>query len=96
MPPEIEKMFVKPEVSNQIARNLSSALTPVIERHVKETVANTLVPVYQARTTQMHQDLSHEIRTEIAGLKQEVISWQNDSFRKQEVCFLVLFVGIRH
>ena len=85
MPPEIEKMFIKPEVSNKIAHNLSLSLTPVIERHVKETVAKTLLPAYQAQTSAMHQDLSREIRSEVANLKKEIITWQSDAFRTQEV-----------
>lgn len=81
MPPEIEKMFIKPEVSNQIARNLSNALTPVIEHHVKDTVAKTLIPASSA----ICQDLSREIHGEITNLKKDVINWQSEAFRGQEV-----------
>ena len=80
-------MFIKPEVSNQIARNLSSSLTPVIERHVKEVVAKTLLPAYQAQTSSMHQELSNHIRSEVSNLKKDIISWQSDAFRTQEVGF---------
>ena len=85
MPPEIEKMFIKPEVSNQIARNLSSSLTPVIERHVKEVVAKTLIPTFQAETSAMCQGLSREIHAEVTNLKKDIISWQTDALRSQEV-----------
>ena len=85
MPPEIEKMFIKPEVSNQIARNLSNSLTPVIERHVKDVVGKTLLPAYQAQTSAMHQELSREIHAEMTSLKKDVINWQSEAFRTQEV-----------
>lgn len=85
MPPEIEKMFIKPEMSNQIARNLSNSLTPVIEHHVKDTVAKTLIPAYQAQSSVLHQDLTREIRTEITNLKKDVINWQSEALRGQEV-----------
>lgn len=53
----IEKMFVKPKVSNQIARDLSQSLT----HRVKETVTKTLLPVQQAQTSAMYQDSSRGI-----------------------------------
>ncbi|KAL5511726.1 hypothetical protein ACEPAH_4944 [Sanghuangporus vaninii] len=84
MPPEIEKMFIRPEVSNQIARNLSSSLTPVIERHVKDIVAKTLLPAYQAQTSAMHQELLREIHAEMASLKKDVLNWQSEAFQTQQ------------
>ena len=78
-------MFIKPEVSNQIARNLSASITPVIERHVKEAVTKTLLPAYQAQTSAMHQDLSSQLRSEVSNLKKDIISWQSDALRTQEV-----------
>ncbi|KAH8107309.1 hypothetical protein DFH11DRAFT_1691777 [Phellopilus nigrolimitatus] len=63
LPPEVERMFIKPDVSNQITRNLSNSLSPVIERQ------KTLIPAYQAQSSAMHQDISREIRTEITSLK---------------------------
>lgn len=88
MPPEIEKMFIKPEVTNQIARNLSNSLTPVIEHHVKDIVAKTLLPAYQAQASALHQELSREIHAEMASLKKDVLSWQSEAFRTQEVCLI--------
>lgn len=84
MPPEIEKMFIKPELANRIALNMSNSLVPAIERHVKETVAKTLIPAFQAQSSVMHQDLSREIRSEITNLKKEMINWQSEAFRNQE------------
>ena len=88
LPPEIEKMLFKPEISSQIARNLSNNLTPFIERYVKEAISKTLVPAFQAQSTTMHQELSREIHSEIVNLKKEVIQWQSDALRTQEVSFL--------
>lgn len=85
LPPEIEKMLLKPEICNQIARNLSNNLTPFIERYVKEAMTKTLIPAYQAQSSAMHQEISREIRNEIMSLKKEVISWQSEALRSQEV-----------
>jgi hypothetical protein len=85
LPPEIEKMLLKPELSNQIARTLSNNLSPFIERYVKEAVSKTLVPAFQAQTTVMHQELAREMQNEIMGLKKDVISWQTEALRSQEV-----------
>jgi len=84
LPPEIEKILVKPEISNQIARNLCTAVTPFIERNVKDSITKILLPAYQAQSSAMHQELSREIHTEITNLKKEVISWQTEALRGQE------------
>ena len=78
-------MLLRPEISTQIARNVSSAVSPVIERQVKETVGKNLLQTYQQQSTIMHQELSREIHNEIMGLKQDVKSWQDAAFRSQEV-----------
>jgi len=82
--PELEKVLIKPEVASQIARNLASAISPFVERNVKDVITKTLIPAYQAQSQAMHQDLSHEIRSEITNLKKEVIAWQTDALRGQE------------
>ncbi|KZT69035.1 hypothetical protein DAEQUDRAFT_757242 [Daedalea quercina L-15889] len=84
LPTEIERMLLRPEVSNQIARNVSNAVTPVVERQVKETVSKNLLQAYQQQSGLMHQELSREIRNEIMGLKQDVKNWQDAAFRTQE------------
>ena len=78
-------MLIKPDVANQIARNLTNSLIPAIERHVKEAVSKTLLPAYQAQSSVMHQELSREIHAEISSLKKDVINWQSEALRGQEV-----------
>lgn len=36
----------------------------------------------------MHQELSREIHAEILNLKKEVITWQSEALRGQEVSYL--------
>lgn len=80
-------MLLRPEISTQIARNVSSAITPVVERQVKEIVGKNFLQTYQQQSSVMHQELSREIHNEILGLKQDVKSWQDTAFRSQEVSY---------
>lgn len=83
-------MLIKPEVANQIARNLANAVSPFVERSVKEVISKTLIPAYQAQSQAMHQDLSREIRSEITNLRKDVIAWQTDALRGQEVRLIMI------
>ena len=85
LPGEIEKMLIKPEISGQLTRNITANLTPIVERYVKETISKTLIPAYQAQSSAMHQDLQREIRSEVMGLKKEILTWQTEALRTQEV-----------
>lgn len=67
-------------MANQVARAFSTTVTPVIERQVKESISKNLIP-----SSTMHQELSREIRSEILGLKKEVLAWQSEALRGQEV-----------
>ena len=78
-------MLIKPDIANQIARNLANSVSPFVERHVKEVIAKTLVPAVQQHSSAMHQEISREIRTEITNMKKEVLAWQSDALRGQEV-----------
>ena len=80
LPNEIERVLIRPEMANQVARAFSASVTPVIERQVKESISKNLIP-----SSAMHQELSREIRSEILNLKKEVLAWQNDALRGQEV-----------
>ncbi|RPD65999.1 hypothetical protein L226DRAFT_550158 [Lentinus tigrinus ALCF2SS1-7] len=79
LPNEIERVLIRPEMANQIARAFSTSVTPVIERQVKESISKNLIP-----SSAMHQELSREIRSEILNLKKEVLAWQSDALRGQE------------
>ena len=85
MPVEIERLLLRPDVSSHVARTFSSAVTPVIEKHVKDAITNTLIPAYTQISSSMHQELSREIHSEILNLKKEVITWQSEALRGQEV-----------
>lgn len=76
---------MRPEVSNHIARTFSAAITPLVERQVKETITKSLIPAYTQQSSAMHQELTREIHSEILNLKKEVITWQSDALRTQEV-----------
>ena len=57
----------------------------MIERQVKETITKSLIPAYTQQSSAMHQELSREIHAEILNLKKEVITWQSEALRGQEV-----------
>lgn len=82
LPNEIERVLIRPEMANQVARAFSTTVTPVIERQVKETISKNLIP-----SSALHQELSREIRTEMLNLKKEILAWQNETVRGQEVSF---------
>jgi len=82
---EVERLLLRPDVSNHVARTFSAAITPQIEKHVKDVISNTLIPAYTQISSSMHQELSREIHSEILSLKKEVITWQSEALRGQEV-----------
>ncbi|KDQ13159.1 hypothetical protein BOTBODRAFT_175764 [Botryobasidium botryosum FD-172 SS1] len=84
LPNEIERLLLRPDVSNHIARTLSSAVTPQVERHVKDAINKNLIPAYTQATTAMHQELSREIHAEILNLRKEVVTWQADAVKNTE------------
>lgn len=56
-----------------------------MERHVKDAISKTFMPVYQQQSSNMHQDLMHEVRGDLHKLKTDLTSWQNEALRAQEV-----------
>ncbi|KAJ6606531.1 hypothetical protein DFH09DRAFT_1299762 [Mycena vulgaris] len=84
LPVEIEKLLLRPDVSAHFAQMLSSNLTPLIDRHVKDTVNKSLLPVFSQQSSTMHQELIREVRAEIHGVKAELTAWQGEAFRSQE------------
>ncbi|KAI0256476.1 hypothetical protein BJV78DRAFT_1164626 [Lactifluus subvellereus] len=95
LPSEIERLLLRPDVSNHVARTFSSAITPIIERHVKEAINKTLIPAYTAQSSSMHQELSREIHAEMLNIKKEVIAWQSDALRGQESMIRELEQSVR-
>jgi hypothetical protein len=84
LPLEIEKLLLRPDVSNHFASILSTNLNPLIERYVKDTVSKTFVPAYSQQTSAMHQDILREMRTEILNVKKDSMTWQTEAARSQE------------
>lgn len=85
LPVEIEKLLLRPDVSNNVARTFSSAITPLIERNVKETIHKTLVPAYMEATTALQQETVHEIMDQVAQIKKEISNWQTESMKGTHV-----------
>ncbi|KAF8654218.1 hypothetical protein AX16_003742 [Volvariella volvacea WC 439] len=84
LPVEIEKLILRHDISGHFAHLLTSNLTPLIERQIKDSVAKSLVSVYSQQTTAMHQDLLREVRSELHNIKTELTAWQNEAFRTHE------------
>lgn len=92
LPVEIEKLLLRPDISNHFAHILSSNLTPLIERNIKEAVNKTFLPVYSQQSSVMHQEVLRELHAEIHSVKAELTSWQSDAFRSQEVPIFLAIV----
>ncbi|KIJ37730.1 hypothetical protein M422DRAFT_33619 [Sphaerobolus stellatus SS14] len=84
LPLEIERLLLRPDVANHVARTFSASVTPLVEKHVMDVISNTLIPAYKQISTGMHQELSREIRSEIISLKKEIVTWQSEALRGQE------------
>ena len=51
LPNEIERLLLRPDVSNHIARTFSGAVTPLVEKHVKDAITKTLIPAYSQQSS---------------------------------------------
>ncbi|CAE6515628.1 unnamed protein product [Rhizoctonia solani] len=96
LPNEIERLLLRPDVSNHVARTFSQAVTPLIERHVREAINTTLIPAYQQSNAAMHQELTHEIHSEILSLKKEIITWQGEALKNSEATIRDMEISIRN
>ncbi|RDB21329.1 Uncharacterized protein C20G4.08 [Hypsizygus marmoreus] len=84
LPGELEKLLFRADITSHFAHVLSTNLTPLLGGHVHDAMSKTFVPLYTQQVNRMHQELSQELRQEIHGLKNELMSWQRDLFRNQE------------
>ena len=91
----MEKLLLRPTISNHFANLLSTALTPSIEHHIKEVLTTTVFQFHSQQTAAMHQDLLRELRGEISKIKSELGTWHSESMRSQEVS-LILFGAFCH
>ena len=69
LPIEIEKLPLPLDISSHFAHILSSNLTPLIERNIKEVVTKTFLPTFSQQATLMHQELARDLRAEIHNAK---------------------------
>ncbi|KAJ3840135.1 hypothetical protein F5878DRAFT_614147 [Lentinula raphanica] len=84
IPAEMEKLLLRPDISGHFSHILSSQLTPMIERHVKEAVGKTMIPLYSQQSTNSHQELLRELRNELHLFKSETTTLQSEIIRNQE------------
>ncbi|KAL0580223.1 hypothetical protein V5O48_001816 [Marasmius crinis-equi] len=84
LPNEVEKLLTRTDISAHFAHILSTQLTPLIDRHIKDAISKTLMPVYSQQANSMHQELLRELRNEIHSVKAELTGWQNEALRNQE------------
>ncbi|KAF9072939.1 hypothetical protein BDP27DRAFT_1360693 [Rhodocollybia butyracea] len=84
IPVEMEKLLTRPDISGHFSHLLTTQLTPLIERHIKEAVSKTLLPMYSQQSSAMHQDLLRELRNELHSFKNDMSNWQNETIRNQE------------
>jgi hypothetical protein len=81
LPSELEKLLSRPDMSPHLSRIISSSLSPVIERYVKDTFTKTLVQ----QSTALHQELLTEVRSDMHKMKNDLMGWQSETLRNQDV-----------
>ncbi|KAF8630365.1 hypothetical protein AX15_002929 [Amanita polypyramis BW_CC] len=84
LPIEVEKLLLRSDFSGHFAHNMSSTLTPLIERHVKDAIAKTFIPVYSQQSSAIHQELIREMRAELHGVKTDLTAWHSELARNHE------------
>ena len=81
----MEKLLLRPTLSNHFANLISSTLTPVIERQIKDLLGSNFYQYQSQQTSSLHQDLVREMRSEIAAIKSDLGNWHGENIRTQEV-----------
>lgn len=56
-----------------------------MSNHVHDAMSKTFIPLYNQNLNRMHQEITQELRHEVHNLKADLLSWQRDLFRSQEV-----------
>ena len=85
LPVEIEKLLMRPDVSNHITRTFTAAVTPLIEKNVRDQIQKNLIPAYHQQASTMIEQLYTEISEEMVGLKKDIIAYQSDTLKNHEV-----------
>ena len=86
LPVEIEKLLLRPDVSSHMSRTFTAAVTPLIEKNVKDQIQKNLIPAYHQQASAMIEQLYTEISEEMVGLKKDIISYQSETLKNHEVC----------
>jgi uracil phosphoribosyltransferase len=84
----MEKLLLRPNISGHFSNLLTSALTPMIERHIKEILTTSFFQFHSQQSASMHQELMRELRGEISNIKTELGNWHNEALRGQEVSLI--------
>jgi len=94
LPVEMEKLLLRPNISGHFANILTSALTPMIERHIKEILTTSFFQFHSQQSASMHQELMRELRGEISTIKSELGNWHNEAMRGQEVSLISRLIDV--
>lgn len=94
LPVEMEKLLLRPNISGHFANILTSALTPMIERHIKEILTTSFFQFHSQQSASMHQELMRELRGEISTIKSELGNWHNEALRGQEVSLISRLIEV--
>ena len=85
LPAEIEKLLLRPDVSNHMSRTFTAAVTPLIEKNVRDQIQKNLIPAYHQQASTMIEQLYTEINEEMVGLKKDIIAYQSETLKNHEV-----------
>ncbi|KAF9567613.1 hypothetical protein CPC08DRAFT_740144 [Agrocybe pediades] len=96
LPTEMEKLLLRPNVSNHFANIITTTMTPAVERHIKEVLTTNFLQFHSQQTAAMHQELLREFRNEIASVKAELNNWHNEALRGQEATIRELEHTVRN
>ena len=85
LPVEMEKLLLRPDVSNHMTRTFTAAVTPLIEKNVRDQIQKNLIPAYHQQASTMIEQLYTEINEEMVGLKKDIIAYQSETLKNHEV-----------
>jgi signal recognition particle GTPase len=85
LPAELEKLLLRPDVSSHMSRTFTAAVTPLIEKNVRDQIQKTLIPAYHQQASNMIDQLYTDIGEEVVGLKKDIIAYQSETLKNHEV-----------
>lgn len=81
----MEKLFLRPSISNHYASLITQAIMPVLERQVKDTLSATFSQIHSQHSSNLQQELMRELRTELSTIQSDLGSWHKEAMRSQDV-----------